>query len=256
NAVSPDTNTFPTDLIDRIDVVTGGNSAVYGSDAIAGVVNFVLKRDFQGLQVRGQGGQSQYGDAGDYYASVLAGTNFADGRGNIAANVEYAKQQAFFASDRANMRKQGLFIVTDTDLPGTPNGSDGVIDRAYYDDVRSATIANGGSVLIANDPLHPDAAPCGRDKDGTRWSCSYLFNTDGTLAPQTGTRIGLGPSGNFQGGDGTTNREGKALAIFPDLRRTSANVFGHFTVSDAFEPFIEAKYVQTDSLRFGQPAFF
>src|SRR5262245_45524657 len=58
NAVSPDINTFPSDLIERIDVVTGGSSAVYGSDAIAGVVNFVLKRDFEGLQFRGQGGQS------------------------------------------------------------------------------------------------------------------------------------------------------------------------------------------------------
>src|SRR5690349_10670299 len=49
NAVSPDVNTIPTDLIERVDVVTGGNSAIYGSDAIAGVVNFVLRRDFQGV---------------------------------------------------------------------------------------------------------------------------------------------------------------------------------------------------------------
>jgi outer membrane receptor protein involved in Fe transport len=73
NAVSPDTNTFPTDLIESVDVVTGGNSAVYGSDAIAGVVNFILKKDFEGLQVRGQGGISDEGDAGNYYASVLWG---------------------------------------------------------------------------------------------------------------------------------------------------------------------------------------
>ena len=51
NAVSPDVNTFPTDLIERVDVVTGGNSAVYGSDAIAGVVNFILNDDFQGVQL-------------------------------------------------------------------------------------------------------------------------------------------------------------------------------------------------------------
>jgi outer membrane receptor protein involved in Fe transport len=58
SGVTPDTNTMPTDLIDRVDVVTGGNSAVYGSDAIAGVVNFVLKQDYEGIQLRGQGGQS------------------------------------------------------------------------------------------------------------------------------------------------------------------------------------------------------
>ena len=50
NAVSPDVNTISSDLIDRVDIVTGGNSAVYGSDAVAGVVNFILKRDFSGLQ--------------------------------------------------------------------------------------------------------------------------------------------------------------------------------------------------------------
>ncbi|KAK0340058.1 hypothetical protein LTR94_032059, partial [Friedmanniomyces endolithicus] len=67
NGVSPDTNTFPTDLIERVDVMTGGASSVYGSDAIAGVVNFVLKQDYEGVQVRGQNGASKYGDAGNRY---------------------------------------------------------------------------------------------------------------------------------------------------------------------------------------------
>ena len=109
NAVSPDVNTFPTDLIERIDVVTGGNSAVYGSDAIAGVVNFVLKKDFTGLQFRGQGGTSDEGDAGNYYGSILGGTNFMDDRGNIAFNFEYAKQDAWFASERDAYKQQGGF---------------------------------------------------------------------------------------------------------------------------------------------------
>ena len=104
NAVSVDINTIPTDLIERVDVVTGGNSAVYGSDAIAGVVNFILKNNFRGLQFRGQGGVSKHGDAGNYYGSVLAGTNFADGRGNIAVNLEYARQEDFYASERPNLR--------------------------------------------------------------------------------------------------------------------------------------------------------
>ena len=57
-----DVDNIPQDLIDRIDVVTGGESAIYGSDAVAGVVNFVLKKDFEGWRVRGQGGISKYGD--------------------------------------------------------------------------------------------------------------------------------------------------------------------------------------------------
>ena len=59
NAVSPDVNSIPNDLIERVDIVTGGNSAIYGSDAIAGVVNFVLRQNYDGVQVRGQAGISR-----------------------------------------------------------------------------------------------------------------------------------------------------------------------------------------------------
>ncbi|MFY8075494.1 MAG: TonB-dependent receptor plug domain-containing protein, partial [Sphingorhabdus lacus] len=74
-----DVNTVPTDLVDRIDIVTGGNSAVYGSDAVAGVVNFIMKRDYEGIALRAQGGISSRGDRGNYFASILAGQNFSDG---------------------------------------------------------------------------------------------------------------------------------------------------------------------------------
>jgi outer membrane receptor protein involved in Fe transport len=254
NAVSPDTNTFPTDLIERVDVVTGGNSAVYGSDAIAGVVNFVLKRDYQGLQVRAQGGQSDESDAGNYYASVLAGKNFWDDKGNIALNFEYAKQDAWFASERENLRKNGNFVVVDTD----PSGSDGVPDRLYYDDIRLTSVSNGGQFMIANNAMGPfnNLTPCGVDPLGARYNCPYLFQPDGTLVAQNGERIGLGPSGNFQGGNGSNNREANLLAIYPKLDRYSLNVFGHLDVSESFSPFVEAKYVRTESMRFGSPAFF
>ena len=256
NAVSPDTNTFPTDLIERVDVVTGGSSAVYGSDAIAGVVNFVLKKNFEGLQFRGQGGLSDESDAGTAYASILAGKNFMDDRGNIAVNFEYAKQDEWFATDRENLRKNGNFVVVDSDPAGTPNGSDGVPDRLFYDDIRFASIANGGSFLIANNSATPALAPCGRDSTGARFSCSYLFTPEGDLVSQTGERIGLAPTGNFNGGNGMNNREKNLLAIYPKLDRYSFNVFGNLELSEAFVPFIEAKYVRTESVRYGSPAFF
>jgi outer membrane receptor protein involved in Fe transport len=255
NAVSPDTNTFPTDLIERIDVVTGGNSAVYGSDAIAGVVNFVLKKNFEGLQFRAQGGDSWEGDAPDYYASVLAGTNFMDDRGNIAINLEYAKQDDFFASDRKNLQRDGRFVVTDQDDSGAINGGDGVPDRQYVRDVRFATLANGGSLLVIPDE-DSGLAPCGRDYDGRAYGCPLLFQPDGSLVPQTGTRIGTAPGGNFNGGNGSNNREDKLFAIYPELERASLNVVGHLEIAEAFEPFIEAKYVRTDSLQYTGPAFF
>src|SRR5437764_3429259 len=121
--VSVDVNTIPTDLIDRVDVVTGGNSAVYGSDAIAGVVNFVLKDHFQGLQLRGQGGQSTYGDGDSYFISGLWGSNFADGRGNVAVNLEWARQEQAWGSDRPWLAQQNGFIQVENDAVGLPNGS-------------------------------------------------------------------------------------------------------------------------------------
>src|SRR5439155_8284304 len=99
--VSVDVNTIPTDLIDRVDIVTGGNSAVYGSDAIAGVVNFVLKDHYNGIQLRAQGGESTYGDANSYFVSLLAGKNFAEGRGNVAVNLEYARRDQSWGADRS-----------------------------------------------------------------------------------------------------------------------------------------------------------
>jgi len=242
NAVSPDVNTIPTDLIERVDITTGGSSSVYGSDAIAGVVNFVLKDHYEGIQLRGQGGLSQYGDAGNKYVSLLAGKNFADGRGNIAVNLEYAKQNAYYGSNRPSIMQNDAFIVVDTDPAGTPNGSDGVFDRQFYRDVRSSTISLGGGTAV----YYANAqAPCGRDSVGSAFSCTMLFNPDGTLTPQTGTRIGLGPNGNFVGGNGSSSREGKLVTLSPNLERISANVIGHFEISPALVPFFEAKYVRT-----------
>ncbi|MGK3865290.1 hypothetical protein, partial [Enterococcus faecium] len=79
------------DLLERVDIVTGGSSAIYGSDAVAGVVNFVLKRNFEGLKFSGQGSITSRGDRGSYFGSLTAGKNFADGRGNIAVAVEYSR---------------------------------------------------------------------------------------------------------------------------------------------------------------------
>ncbi len=253
DAVAPDTNTFPSDLIERIDVVTGGSSAVYGSDAIAGVVNFVLKRNFEGVQFRAQTGESKYGDGANSFGSVVAGTNFADDRGNFAVDFEFATQDAFFASDRPDIARNANFIVVDTDPAGTANGSDGIPDRRFINSSRATTISNGGLLQIA--PTG-GRAPCGRDAAGVAFVCTYLFNPDGSFVPQTGTRVGIAPNGNFDGGNGSTLREGKLLGLYPELERYSLNLIGRYQVSDAFEPFIEAKYVRTKSLREQSPAFY
>jgi outer membrane receptor protein involved in Fe transport len=252
NAVSTDVNTIPTDLIERVDVVTGGDSAIYGSDAIAGVVNFVLKQNYDGIQIRGQGAISKYGDAGSYFASLLAGRNFAGDRGNVAINVEYARQEQYFGSGRPNLRQNNAFVVIDTD----PVGSDGNPDRAFFRDIRSATLTNTG--LIQFGGAGPTSAfNCGTGSNGSFFNCPYQFLGDGTLVPVTGTRVGIGPNGSFIGGNGEAFRDRDQFQITPALNRYNVNLIGHFTFSPALEPFFEAKYSRTETRGAGSsgPAF-
>jgi outer membrane receptor protein involved in Fe transport len=234
-AVSPDVNTIPTDLIERVDVVTGGNSAIYGSDAVAGVVNFVLKDHYNGIQVRGQSGVSQHGDAPSSYVSVLAGQNFAGGRGNVAVNAEYAHQGEFFASDRSRYSTTRGFVTVDQKV------NDGVPNRVFTNDIRSATYSNGGLFLGNN---------CGG------YYCSYNFNRDGTISQVTGQRIGIAPFGSFVGGNGDNFRDGQQLGLLPNQDRYSFNLIGHFEISPAFVPFIEAKYVHSKVLGSASGPFF
>jgi outer membrane cobalamin receptor len=88
---SVDTNTIPLALLDRIDLVTGGASAVYGADAVAGVANFILKRNFNGIELSSTYGSSDQSDAKRYRADLTMGTDVADGRGNVAVSVGYTK---------------------------------------------------------------------------------------------------------------------------------------------------------------------
>lgn len=243
--VSPDINTFPTDLIERVDIITGGNSSIYGSDAIAGVVNFVLKQDFDGVQVRGQSGISKYGDAGNQYVSGLIGKNFADGRGNVALNVEYAHQERFYSANRANIRQNDGFVIVDTDPAGSVNGSDGIPDRLFFRDIRSSTIARGGRASIRQSLTNPT---CGADAVGGVFTCGLLFEPGGALVPQTGDRVGVGPNGSYIGGNGYRNgRDTNLLVLSPDVERINVNLIGKFEVSPAFVPFVEAKYVRADA---------
>lgn len=273
NAVSVDVNTIPTDLIEAVDIVTGGNSAVYGSDALAGVVNFRLKSNFTGLQIRAQGGVSDKGDAGTYFVSATAGKNFADGRGNVAVNLEYARTNALFASDRKAYQQNNTFITTNIDAAGVGVGGnlnyDGIPDASFFNDVRSGTVFDGGLVSFVGAPAGATStANCGRDPLGRAYTCNYLFQPGGSIVQETGTRVGIAggsaavpsgaPAGSFLSGNGNTRREGVLVQLLPQINRYSANLIGHFDVSDAFVPFIEAKYVRVDSVSLGGsgPAFF
>lgn len=251
-----DVNTISEDLLDRVDIVTGANSAVYGSDAIAGVVNFILKRDYDGLQLRAQGSESAAGFGTKYFLSAMWGKNFAGGKGNITLQGEYAHDQRVFASDIPWDREVDGFVVSDVDggLAPSQHGSDGFPDRVFVHDIRSSTISRFGLVPITE---QPSIAACGTGLGptnggpstvgGTPFNCTFIFNADGSLVPETGNRVGTGPNPNILGGNGPTGREAQTVSIFPENKRLNLNLLAHYTVSPAFEPFVEGTFVRLNS---------
>jgi len=96
-----DVNTLPTALIENIETITGGASAVYGSDALAGVVNFKLKHHFQGLQIDGQFGETEKSDGQYQQVNVTLGSDFNEGRGNAVLSLGYGNRDAIFNGARS-----------------------------------------------------------------------------------------------------------------------------------------------------------
>ncbi len=282
-----DTNTIPTELLERVDVVTGGSSAVYGSDAMAGVVNFVLKRNFEGIRATGQSGISSHGTRGSYFGALTAGTNFAEGRGNIAAAAEYSVSDVVYYTDRDDITgaysgRSQFNAVQNTGPQLNPNGGairtgpesslgDGIPDTAFLRNIRNNTISEGGlftascpTVAATGESAAAFAARRGVACSGlanigssnslSQYGRTFVFNPDGSLT-QNNCITDLRPfgSGNCVGGQGSTLRLTGMLQ--PKLERFSGNILAHFDISDAFKPFVEAKYVRIDALQEGQPTF-
>lgn len=121
-----DLNTIPTGLIDRVELVTGGSSAVYGSDAVSGVINFVLKENFKGFQVTGQYDITAQGDAGRVNLDAILGGEFAGGRGHITVYGNYFSRDPL----NADARDRSQCFLEDTVINGVPalqcGGSGGI----------------------------------------------------------------------------------------------------------------------------------
>jgi len=99
-----DINTIPAALVERVEIVTGGSSAVYGSDAIAGVINFILRDDFEGAEFRGQVGGDTRGDAVSRSVDFTLGSNFLDDRGNVTLSFSYFDRGAILQGQRSYSR--------------------------------------------------------------------------------------------------------------------------------------------------------
>ena len=165
-----DLNSIPSALINRIEVVTGGASAVYGSDAIAGAVNFILRDDFEGIRASSQYTISDEGDGETLNVNVTMGSNFADDRGNAALFVDYYDRKTLLASERP------LTAVARDDI-GAPAG---------FIELGSSRIP-GGQIIQPNQVL-PDgsmANAVGFMPDGTPVANPDSFNFQTTNFIQT-----------------------------------------------------------------------
>ena len=95
-----DINTIPTAAIEYVEAISGGASSTYGADAMAGVLNFIMKDNFTGMEFDTQAGMTEQGDNFEFQASSVVGTDFADGRGNVMVSFSYNKREAAQWKDR------------------------------------------------------------------------------------------------------------------------------------------------------------
>ena len=137
-----DTNVLPQMLVQRVEIVTGGASAVYGSDAVSGVINYIIDRKFTGLKVEGNSGISGRGDAPSWRAAVAYGANLLDGRAHFMASYEHFDQNGIIKEDRPN----GAAVYAVAGL-GTADSPYRLVSGA-----RSSSFDFGG--IITNGPLN------------------------------------------------------------------------------------------------------
>lgn len=232
NSAAVDINSIPQDLIEKVDVLTGGSSAIYGADGVSGVVNFVLKRDFEGFKARFQGGVSSKGDAGSQFGSVVAGKNFADDRANITVAYEYSHSDRLSSFDRdfsGNPAKNFGIFRDINDFPDDPN----VYDRILYNNLTWADSAPDGAIDLDLDGI-PD------------------FNGSGQVYDRG--LVLRSASGRAVGGSNTPTA-GYFGDLQPSQTRHAFNMLTSYEFSPAFRVYGEGKYVESKAYSVGQPSF-
>jgi outer membrane receptor protein involved in Fe transport len=172
-----DINSIPAAAIQRVEVITGGASSVYGADAVAGVVNFILKKDFEGVALDLQTGAMQNGEAPETRASLLVGVNSGDGRGNIMVGIEAARRQAVHADDTDFYHHS----LRDPTVEGTDR-----IPLAPYFNINTANAPKGAVIdgifnqaqpgVVLRNPAGVVQGRVYWNDDGTVWTGGESFN--------------------------------------------------------------------------------
>jgi len=173
-----DINAIPSALIERVETITGGASAVYGADAVSGVTNFILRKDFEGLEIDTQYGTTDAGGGEEARISGILGTDFIDGRGNITIGFEYYDRKEALEVDRS--------FFTDSWNDPTVGG------ELFQQGFNGMTVAFNRANDATMDALFSDRpAGTGFRNLGAGFVARYRFNPDGTLFPIVGDNLSL-----------------------------------------------------------------
>ena len=213
-----DVNSLPQALISRIDVVTGGASTTYGSDAVGGVVNFILNRSLTGLSGEVSTGITNYGDNKSYKVSLADGMAFAGDRGHLLLSAEQAYEAGIPGGARAWTRR-GLQLLANPAYTPT----NGQPQRLLYDHAGYMTAAPGG--VVASGPLR-----------GTG------FGLNGQPYPMNFGDVQADPF--MRGGDWATNDLRPTNAIAPLDKRQVAFAHATYEVADALNFYTQFSYVK------------
>ncbi|HEY9253448.1 MAG TPA: TonB-dependent receptor [Stenotrophomonas sp.] len=251
-----DLNIIPTNLIERVENVGIGGAPTYGSDAISGVSNVILRDHFDGVEVELGYGLSERGDGQRVNASSLFGTAFAEGRGHFVLSLNYDSQDGVLQADRRSYR-EGYSLQTnpaakaiakyqpgrvaandgrlDASVPFNAGSSDGVPGSVYIRDRTLLGTTWGGVALPVADRYSADASGRLRGFGGN--ADTYVqFDGQGNLVPyDPGRNFG---TGSASGGDGA--RLWEVSQVVSDLDRKTAYLTGHFDFSERVRGFWEA----------------
>ncbi|MGF1457265.1 MAG: TonB-dependent receptor domain-containing protein [Alphaproteobacteria bacterium] len=251
---SVDTNTISTALLERVEVLTGGASSIYGADAVSGVVNFVLRDgdDFDGFEIRGQGGLTDDGDSAEYFVSLANGFQTDDGKGSIVFGIEYQHTNGIDAGERDFAGFGRSFLS-----PNNPSstGISGDIANVFIPDLRLPISSAAGIIALGDgntagfssafvEVVGSGGVP-GCDTIGAAAIPTCQIFSDGTLRPYNPGDIFLGPF-DASGGDGVSAEPDDEL-LLPDTDRVLFQARTKYEFNRFVTGFIDAKYVRTQT---------
>lgn len=234
-----DLNVIPAAMIERVETVTGGASAAYGSDAITGVVNILLETRFEGLKAQVDYGQTFRGDGNSYHASLMGGTSFAGGRGHITAGGEYQKNDGI--GDCAKVRlwcaeSWDIFTNANNVLPG--GGTSGY-------NVPGSPGFGLPHYVIGPDSKQANNDPRGvvRDRDPAALAArNKRFTDDGmrVVDYDPGRFLNSFQFGSRQGGDGASTYDDSDIQT--PMERWVGYVYGEYELTDTVTVQTELTY--------------